>query len=72
MKESCLMLLGSPIASCVDHLISGIRTPAIAESALRSAGTALIEANEKKAKQDSEHFMRQTFHEAMHNSVSKE
>ena len=30
LKESCLLLIGSPIASCIDHLISGLRTPAIA------------------------------------------
>lgn len=58
LKESCLMLLGSPIASCIDHLISGLRTPAIAESAIRSAGIALIAANEAKAKQSSQNFMR--------------
>lgn len=72
MKESCLMLLGSPIASCVDHLISGLRTPAIAESALRSAGMALIEANEKKTRQNSECFMRQTFREAMYEPTGEE
>ena len=59
LKESCLMLLGSHIASCVDHLISGLRTPAIAESAIRSAGIALITANEEKAKQSSQRFMRE-------------
>jgi hypothetical protein len=59
LKESCLMLLGSHIASCVDHLISGLRTPAIAESAIRSAGLALIAANEAKAKQSSQSFMRE-------------
>jgi hypothetical protein len=58
LKESCLLLLGSHIASCIDHLISGLRTPAIAESAIRSAGLALIAANEEKAKQSSQRFMR--------------
>jgi hypothetical protein len=46
LKENCLLLLGSHIASCVDHLISGLRTPAIAESAIRSAGLASIATNE--------------------------
>ena len=63
LKESCLLLLGSHIASSIDHLISGLRTPAncqvsagaIAESAIRSA---LIAANEAKAKQSSQGFMR--------------
>jgi hypothetical protein len=59
LKESCLILLGSHIASCVDHLISGLRTPAIAESAIRSAGLALIAANEAKAEQSSQSFMRE-------------
>lgn len=58
LKESCLLLLGSPVASCVDHLISGLRTPVIAESAIRSAGMALVAANETKAKQSSQSFMR--------------
>ena len=53
LKE-CLLLLGSHIASSIDHLISGLRTPAIAESAIRSAGFALIAANEAKAKQSSQ------------------
>lgn len=53
------MLLGSHIASYVAHLISGLGTPAITESAIRSAGTALITANEEKAKQSSPRFMRQ-------------
>jgi hypothetical protein len=41
-----------------DHLISGLRTPAIAESAIRSAGLALITANEAKAKSTAQTFMR--------------
>ncbi len=45
LKESCLLLLGSHIASCVDHLISGLRTPAIAESAIRSAGMDMVGGN---------------------------
>ena len=68
LKESCLLLLGSHIASCVDHLISGLRTPAIAESALRSAGMALISANEVKAKQSSQGFMRQVLTQAIYQS----
>ncbi len=67
LKESCLLLLGSHIASCVDHLISGLRTPAIAESAIRSAGIALITANESKAKQSSQSFMRQVLAQTIHN-----
>ncbi|MGD1863164.1 MAG: hypothetical protein ACFB0D_01285 [Phormidesmis sp.] len=66
LKEGCLLLLGSHIASAIDHLISDLRTPAncqvsagaIAESAIRSAGFALIAANEAKAKQSSQGFMR--------------
>ena len=65
LKESCLLLLGSPIASCIDHLISGLRTPAIAESAIRSAGIALIEANELKAKQTSQRFIREILSKAI-------
>ena len=57
LKESCLLLLGSHAASCVDHLISGLRTPAIAESAIRSAGLVLIAANEAQAKQMSQGVM---------------
>ena len=49
LKEDCLMLLGSPVSSCIDHLISRLRAPAITESALRSAGMALIAANKAKA-----------------------
>lgn len=58
LKESCLLLLGSHVASSIDHLISAMRTPAIAESAIRSAGFALISANEAKAKKSSQAFMR--------------
>jgi hypothetical protein len=36
LKENCLLLLGSHIASCIDHLISGLRTPAIIKSAIYS------------------------------------
>ena len=64
LKESCLLLLGSHIASAIDHLISGLRTPAIAESAIRSAGFALIAANEAKAKQSSQGFIRFSEREA--------
>jgi hypothetical protein len=66
LKESCLLLLGSHVASCVDHLISGLRTPAIAESAIRSAGLALIAANEAKAKQMSQGFMRSQIAQAIY------
>ncbi|MEL6854623.1 MAG: hypothetical protein AAFO83_05885 [Cyanobacteria bacterium J06607_13] len=72
LKESCLTLLGSHVASCIDHLISGLRTPAIAESALRSAGMALITANELKAKQMSQRFMRQALTQAVGNSDKNE
>ncbi|MEM8642678.1 MAG: hypothetical protein AAGG51_28250 [Cyanobacteria bacterium P01_G01_bin.54] len=58
LKEDCLLLLGSPVASTVDHLVSAFRTPAIAESAIRSAGLQLIQANELKAKQGAQAFMR--------------
>ena len=67
LKESCLMLLGSHIASCVDHLISGLRTPAIAESAIRSAGFALIAANQEKAMQSSQTFMRKILAQSIYN-----
>lgn len=73
LKESFLLLLGSPIASCVDHLISGLRTPAncqvsagaIAGSAIRSAGIALIDANEDKARKSSQNFIRQILVQAI-------
>ena len=58
LKEACLLLLGSHVASTIDHLVSAMRTPAIAESAIRSAGFALIAANEAKAKKSSQAFMR--------------
>ncbi|MEO1396455.1 MAG: hypothetical protein AAFV90_26500 [Cyanobacteria bacterium J06634_5] len=45
LKESCLLLLGPPTASCIDYLISGLRTSAIAELAIWSAGMALIFTN---------------------------
>ena len=71
LKESCLLLLGSHIASSIDHLISGLRTPAIAESAIRSAGIALISANEAKAKQSSQSFMRSLLAQAIHSSATE-
>ena len=70
LKESCLLLLGSQIASSIDHLISGLRTPAIAESAIRSAGIALIAANEAKAKQSSQEFMRSLLARAIQNPAT--
>lgn len=71
LKESCLLLLGSQIASSIDHLISGLRTPAIAESAIRSAGIALIAANEAKAKQSSQRFMRSLLAQAIQHSATE-
>ncbi|MEL6554878.1 MAG: hypothetical protein AAFQ63_15645 [Cyanobacteria bacterium J06621_11] len=68
LKESCLLVLGSHTASSIDHLISGFRTPAVAESAIRSAGFALIAANEAKAKQSSQGFMRSLLARAIHSS----
>lgn len=65
LKESCLLLLGSPIASVIDHLVSAMRTPAIAESAIRSAGWQLIQANEAKAKERAQDFMRSVLREAI-------
>lgn len=59
LKEDCLLLIGSPVASVVDHLVSAMRTPAIAESAIRSAGWQLIQANEAKAKANATGFMRE-------------
>lgn len=58
LKERCLMLLGSQVATTIDHLVSAMRTPAIAESAIRSAGFALIAANEAKASAASQGFVR--------------
>ena len=70
LKESYLLLLGSQIASSIDHLISGLRTPAIAESAIRSAGIALIAANKAKAKQLSQEFMRSLLALAIQNPAT--
>ena len=72
MKEHCLTLLGSPVASCVDHLCSALRTPAIAESALRSAGHALIEANRRKAEHDAQSYIRSLFIEAIEESPEED
>ena len=61
IKEQCLALIGSPVATTVDHLCSALRTPAIAESALWSAGHTLIEANQRKARATARRFMRSLF-----------
>lgn len=50
LKEIALLSWGSPIAACIDYLCSAARTPAIAESAIRSAGTALFHASEVSGK----------------------
>lgn len=71
LKESCLLLLGSHIATSIDHLISGLRTPAIAESAIRSAGFALIAANEAKANQSSQRFIRSLLAQAIQHSFTE-
>ena len=47
VKEIALLHWGSPIMSAVDYLASAMRTPAIAESAIRSAGNAMFEAAER-------------------------
>ena len=47
VKEIALLHWGSPVMSVVDYLGSAMRTPAIAESAIRSAGNALFEAAER-------------------------
>ena len=65
LKESCLLLLGSQVANVVDHLTSAMRTPAIAESAIRSAGFALIAANEARAKRQSQAFLRSVLSDAI-------
>ena len=65
LKEDCLLLIGSQVAAVIDHLVSAMRTPAIAESAIRSAGFALIQANEAKAKVVCTAFMRSTLASAM-------
>mgnify|MGYP001067831791 CR=1 FL=1 len=58
LKIECLKQHGSPIASCIDHLASAARTPAISESALRSAGYAHYEASERKARHTSQAWFR--------------
>lgn len=58
LKEASLMLAGSEISDCVSFLCSGLRTPAVAESTLRSAANALIKANESKAKRQTQQFFR--------------
>lgn len=65
IKEDCLLLIGSHVAAVIDHLVSAMRTPAIAESAIRSAGFGLIKANEAKAKAACTAFMRQTLSKAI-------
>ncbi|NEO87351.1 MAG: hypothetical protein F6J87_24295 [Spirulina sp. SIO3F2] len=68
LKEDCLLLFDSSIASTVDHLISALRTPAIAESAIRSASLALLRANELKAHQQAQTFMRDLLKRAIKSS----
>ena len=65
LKESCLLLLGSEVASVIDHLVSAMRTPAIAESAIRSAGWQLIKANQTKAEARAQDFMRSILRETI-------
>jgi len=65
LKEACLLLLGSPIASVIDHLVSALRTPAIAESAIRSAGWQLITANQTKATARAQEVMRRILKDAI-------
>ena len=65
LKEACLLLLGSPIASVIDHLVSAMRTPAIAESAIRSAGWQLVKANQAKAEARAREFMRSVLRETI-------
>ena len=64
LKEACLRQLGSHVASAIDHIASAMRTPAIAESALRSAGWALIEANKTAAADRAQTLFRRLIHEA--------
>ena len=59
IKIECLKQHGSPIASCIDHLASAARTPAISESALRSAGYAHYEASERKARREAQTWFRE-------------
>ena len=47
LKELCLLVHSSPVSNAIDYLASAHRTPAIAESAIRSAGSALYAANER-------------------------
>ena len=49
LKEFALLLHGGPLASCIDYLASAMRTPAISESAIRSAGMAFYDANSQKS-----------------------
>ena len=49
IKEMALLYWGGPVAVCVDCIASAMRTPAVAESAIRSAGTALFQAADRPA-----------------------
>lgn len=57
-KERALLLGGSPVADCLSFLVSGLRTPAVAESTLRSALGALKKANERRIDYQTESFFR--------------
>ncbi|MEM9005720.1 MAG: hypothetical protein AAGE59_19625 [Cyanobacteria bacterium P01_F01_bin.86] len=57
-KEQALLLGGSPVADCLSFLVSGLRTPAVAESTLRSALGALKHANERRIDNETESFFR--------------
>lgn len=65
IKEACLLLLGSEVGGVIDHLVSAMRTPAIAESAIRSAGWQLIKANQTKAEARAQEFMRSILRETI-------
>ena len=52
LKELCLLVHSSPVSNAIDYLASAHRTPAIAESAIRSAGTAMYAASERMGRKE--------------------
>lgn len=65
MQEACLLHLGNPVATTIEQLCSALRTPTLAESALRAAGQALIEVNKRRAEWGAKEFMRELFAQAI-------
>ncbi|MEM9482131.1 MAG: hypothetical protein AAGA83_00410 [Cyanobacteria bacterium P01_F01_bin.116] len=60
-KTKCVMMTGSHVALCANHMASAFRTPRIAESALSSASKELIESNLEKVKKQTIDFARSVF-----------